>query len=39
MMDPLDMVYAIMLKIIHMWDMIYAIMLKIIHIWDINPKL
>jgi hypothetical protein len=38
-MDPLDMVYAIMLKIIHMWDMIYAIMLKIIHIWDINPKL
>jgi len=33
------MVYAIMLKLIHIWDMVYAIMLKIIHIWDINPKL
>jgi hypothetical protein len=38
-MDLLDMVYAIMLKIIHTWDMVYAIMLKIIHIRDINPKL
>jgi hypothetical protein len=38
-MDPQGMVYAIMLKLIHIWDMVYAIMLKIIHKRDINPKL